>query len=323
MLRSLLSFDWKKSPAHLLFLSKFINPRTINDFSNSIAWKEVLGETPQKAIKRFIDHAMLVQGGLADSMAYRFKVSDLKQFAKQRGLSTAGKKAELIDNLIQADGEGMLKAVGKVSVLKCSDEGCQIAEQYVNQEKQKRLDVENKVYTALKERNFKEASKLVATYEAAQVFSRGIGIDWKNYNVHGDVKMLEVLFAAKPKFSQQLESQQLEFIRLATGMIMLWGTNSHDASKWLPENFQTSLNIGSIWLVNMLHSHVYFKSNITAYKESGAVKEVQTTTANDSFVCGACAKLAKRRFKLDEIPELPYEHCTSETGCRCGIRPII
>ena len=52
MLRSLVGTDWRKSPAHLLLLSKFLEPRTVEDFSKSDNWKEVLKEPPQQAIRR-------------------------------------------------------------------------------------------------------------------------------------------------------------------------------------------------------------------------------------------------------------------------------
>jgi hypothetical protein len=41
--------------------------------------------------------------------------------------------------------------------------------------------------------------------------------------------------------------------------------------------------------------------------------------ANDSLVCPACKKLSGKRFKISEVPELPYEQCTSEMGCRCDV----
>lgn len=40
--------DWLNSPAHLLFLSKFIEPRRPEDFVTRVEWKEVLQEDPYK-----------------------------------------------------------------------------------------------------------------------------------------------------------------------------------------------------------------------------------------------------------------------------------
>ena len=51
MLRSIFGLDWKKSPAHLLFLSKFRKPRATADFSQSDTWKAVLKETPENSRK--------------------------------------------------------------------------------------------------------------------------------------------------------------------------------------------------------------------------------------------------------------------------------
>jgi len=46
-------------------------------------------------------------------------------------------------------------------------------------------------------------------------------------------------------------------------------------------------------------------------------------TCNDSHVCPACQEIASMTWPIDQVPELPYEKCTSETGCRCGISAVI
>ena len=86
MLRSLVGTDWRKAQAHLLFLSKFLEPRKVEDFSKSDNWKEVLKEPPQQAIRRFIDDGMLIQADLSGHLAYKFKVGELKNMLKQRSL---------------------------------------------------------------------------------------------------------------------------------------------------------------------------------------------------------------------------------------------
>lgn len=73
MLRSLLVLDWRKSKAHLLFLSKFLDARdaqeflhagTAQEFAKIGSWKDVIREMPQQAIKRFVDEGVLVTPGL-------------------------------------------------------------------------------------------------------------------------------------------------------------------------------------------------------------------------------------------------------------------
>lgn len=200
MLRSLFGFEWKKSPAHLLFLSKFRTPRAVDDFSKSDTWRAVLKEAPKKAIKRFLDEGMLEQASLAGLLNYKYKVSELKAMLKRRGLRVSGRKAELIERLVQADPQGMRKAVRGLSVLQCSEQGRMIAEQYLAEEKEKRARVEEQTLQALRQRKFKEASRTVAAFEAQQVFPRGMNADWKHHNPAHDVAMLRLCSRASPRF---------------------------------------------------------------------------------------------------------------------------
>ena len=34
--------------------------------------------------------------------------------------------------------------------------------------------------------------------------------------------------------------------------------------------------------------------------------------------CKVCARLSKRTWPIEDVPEIPYEHCTSDEGCKCG-----
>jgi hypothetical protein len=33
--------------------------------------------------------------------------------------------------------------------------------------------------------------------------------------------------------------------------------------------------------------------------------------------CPACAAIAQQTYPLSEVPELPYDGCSHELGCRC------
>jgi hypothetical protein len=54
---------------------------------------------------------------------------------------------------------------------------------------------------------------------------------------------------------------------------------------------------------------------------SGGANSVEILGAGDS--CPACRKIVGQRFAIDKIPELPYEHCTCDVGCRCVMTPVV
>lgn len=312
MLPSIFGFEWKKSPAHLLFLSKFRKPRAMGGFSRSDTWKAVLKETPKKTIRRFLEEGLLEQASLNGLLDYKYKVSELQSMLKQRGLPVSGRKAELIKRLIQADLEGMGEAARGLNVLQCTEKGKAIVEEYLAQEKGKRARVEEQTLQALRQRKSEEASQIVAAFEAQQVFPRGINVDWKHHNPAHDIAMLKVILQAKPKVLSCLNDEQIEHLRVAAGMMHLWGTNQ--AKDWLPDNFETDLIMDRDAAARMILFYASHQRSIAQYRAAG-VKTVEILATGDS--CAACKKLATKKYKIDAVPELPYEKCTSEMGCRC------
>lgn len=315
MLKSLQDFDWRKSKAHLLFLSKFLHARTAQESAKADSWMDVLRETPQQAIKRFVEEGILVIPGLSEYLAYQYKVSELQTMLKQRGLPGSGRKQDLISRLIAADPEGMKKPATGLSVFQCSDRGQEIANQYLASEKEEREATEREVLVVLHKRKFREASLLVSSYEAAQVFPRGVGIDWENYDTGRDVAVLEVIFSSSPNLLARLEKGKLEPLRLAAGMSYLWGTYKTEAC--LPAGFETGLVMDCDTVARLLKSHALHQVIMEEYRNGGFVKSVEIHTCNDDIVCDACRELAGKIYTLSEVPELPYEKCTSERGCRC------
>ena len=182
------------------------------------------------------------------------------------------------------------------------------------QDRERRTQLEQQTLQALRERRFKEASEMVSAFEAQQVFPRGVGVDWKHCNSARDVEMLKVMFNSRPKILGSLTDEQMAHLRVAAGMMYLWGTSQ--AENWLPDNFETELVMDNDAAARMISFHASHQFDIAQYHASG-IKKVEVLATDNS--CAACKKMAKRKYKLDEVPELPYEKCTSEMGCRCTI----
>jgi len=319
MLRFLFGFKWQKSQAHLLLLSKFLRPHTIEDYENLsvMPWKKVLGETPSKAINRFLREGMLKHTDTARSLEWKYKVPDLKKMLKEHNLPVSGKKVDLILRLIETDPNGMKAYVSGLKVLICSEQGHQIANDYLTIEKEKRLNVEQQVLYALQKLKFKEASLSCSSFEAEQVFPRGINIDWRNPDTTRNIAVLKIIFDSNPKILKNLNNEWLEHLRLAAGMMYLWGTRM--AKGWLPPNLETGLVMDGDTASRMIIFHARNQVNLAQYREWGA-ESVEISTVNDGATCEACKKIAGKKFKIDEVIELPYERCTCEIGCRCMLQ---
>ena len=313
MLRSLKGFDWKKSKAHWFLLSKFIHPQNPNDFTKSDIWKNILGEKPVQSIKRFLDEGLIITADLKNVLAYKYKVTELKDMLKQRGLPVSGRKDDMVERLETADPVGMKKLITGLTAFECTQRGRELTEKFLSYEREKHSHVEQQVLEYIKRRMFKKASLAVASYEAEQVFPRGIGIDWKHYNPANDVKMMNTIFNGKPKILSKLSDTKLEIIRQGAAMMKLWGKNT--AKEWVPPDFETGLSLDVDTVARMFSFYASHKATLDQFRKSGVVKHVKILTMHDS--CDACKKMARKKYKLSEMPELPYEHCTHEMGCRC------
>ncbi len=140
-----LRINWRTSPGHLFFLSTFLHPRTVEGLGTGIDWKLVLGEQPEKAARRLLSEGALIRASLREHLAYKFKVPELKEMLKRLGLPSSGRKSNLIMRLIQSNREDMKQAVTDITVLKCSEQGQIIAEQYLTDNGE--MIVQHKVLT--------------------------------------------------------------------------------------------------------------------------------------------------------------------------------
>jgi len=180
-------------------------------------------------------------------------------------------------------------------------------------EQEKRCEIEQQLLNAVRRRKFKESSQLVASFDAQRVFPRK-----GQRELTRDMAMLKTMFTGVPEALSLLTDDQLEPLRIAAGMMFLWGTNR--AKKWLPSDFQTGLDIDGEAAARMLVFHASNQSALVNYRRSEVVKGVTIIVAQDA--CDACQTLADKTYKFNDVPVLPYVKCTHEKGCRCTYAPI-
>lgn len=306
--------DWKSSPPHLLLLSKFLRGDSPSRYAAAEHWKSVLKEGPKEAIQRFVEDKMLEPASLAELVDFKFKASELKDMLKARQLKVSGRKPELIARLVESDMEGMVAATSDVQLLRCTPEAARIAEKYVARQDERRATTENEVLRLLERRDYVKAVRAVVAFEATQVFPRGLGIDWSNYDGSSDIKALKTIFETKPRILDDINNDLLENLRVSAGMMQLWGTNR--AAPWLSEDFTTGIHLDADSAARML---VFYASHLRVmeqYKEAG-VRTAEVMAVGDNLTCSACHAINGKKYRLEAALELPYANCTCEIGCRC------
>jgi hypothetical protein len=303
--------DWRKSPAHLLLLTKFLRPRAPEEFPPD-CWQAVLRETPRKAIKRYWRKGLLEEPSLAEYLDYSCRPSELRKMAHQRGLGTEGAKSELIERLIDADAAGMKAAVRDVRLLHCTDRGRAIASQFLAQRAETRAKLADTVLTALLRGRLREATQRVAAFEAGQTLPRTVGPRWQNYNTAADYAVLKAIFQGRPGILTGLSSGQVECLQLAAAMMHLCG--SEECQAWLPPGFETPLRIDNDAAARMILYSAYHRCKAASFLAAGVETVGIQARPNP---CPACATIAQQAYPLSGVPELPYDGCSHELGCRC------
>jgi hypothetical protein len=310
--------------ASLLLLSKFLNGNKKNNFYGVEYWETALREKPETIIKNFIREGLLETAGLSEKINHKYKASDLKKILKERGLKVSGSKEELIQRLIDCDIKAMTEATDYIDLYQCTSTGKQLAEKYLTDERVKRESVEHEVLELLSQKEFLTAVQVVAQYEASQVFPRGMGIDWKNYDGKNDIEHLRFIFKVRPLILQDINDNLLDRLRLAVAMMFIWGKNS--AKQWLPHDFHTGIHLDGDTACRMLLFHARHIRDIKENKETIAlgirIRSFVINGASDS--CPECKELRGREYlTLEDVPELPYVYCTHNKGCRCIMLPNI
>lgn len=313
-------FNWfrkksgRNSQAHLLLLSKFRGGDSPARFDGNENWETVLKEKPGDAIEQFLKDGVLEPADLMEYVDYKFKATQLKTMMKERGMKVSGRKAELVRSLVENDRESMLEITKDLNLYRTTAEGTEISEHYLKEEKAKKAAAERETLASLTNREYSKAVRVIVQYEQSQVFPRGLGIDWKNYNVESDIESLKAIFEKTPKILNGIKNDRLDELRLAAGMMQLWGTNR--AHPWLSDNFETGIHLDGNAASLMLVFHANYLRDIGKYRRAG-VETLEVMSVNDRHTCEQCRKLSGNKFIMGQLAELPYPECECESGCRC------
>jgi hypothetical protein len=310
--------NWRNSPAHLLLLAEFVQPRDPDDVCRMKKWQAVFGDDLRQTIRLFGQERLIIRCSLEEHLNYAFGTPALQVMLKERHLPVSGNRSEMIGRLIFSDREGMKQAVAKVFVLRCSEQSRAIVERFLGEQRREHARTESQVAEVLKKGKLEEACRMVAAFEASQVFPRDSEVDWQQYVPDQDLVVLRTIADCRPKVLSKLGGKQQSQLRIAASLMYLWKVNKAD--EWLPGGFRSGLPVDNASAVRMLVSHAVYKTDLARYQASH-IDVVRIYHVGDELVCDACRALETATYPIDRVPELPYEKCTCNVGCRCFIKP--
>jgi len=267
-------------------------------------WTAALGENAKEALRRFVDTGLLAPCPVQEALSFAFSSAQLQQMLRERGLKVSGRKDELSERLYRADSAAMEEAVAKMNLLKCSESGQQLASEFLV----RRDEMQRTALAALRERNPGLACQVVCEFQDALGFP-----EVPMFRTRPDLADVSNVFSVSPRILAGVNTEALEHLRVAGGMAFL-GLRGHR----LPESLETGIRLAGPAAVNMIIAAVQIGRNVESWRRLGLVRTVKILCSADG-PCAACAGLRSRIWPINELPEIPYEHCTSPQGCRCVV----
>lgn len=303
------------SPAGLLFLSKFKSGATVDGISRPDDWARVLRAAPAKTVRKFLANGFLQAADLETSLQSGFNGNQLKTLAKERDLPVSGTKKALAQRLASADVNGMMNLLSGRQFFVCTAAGQAVVEEFEAVNAQAKKDAEAASLAALRLGKLRDACLVVSRYESQRVFPRGLGMDWKNYGRGSELRTLELIFCSCPSRFRNLPSDKLSILRATAGMLLIWGVS--DATPWL-----NNLQLGNeLWPPEVAARMFLFLAQhyqrVEEFKAAGFHRVV--VLGSDSDQCPECTKHAGKVYRLDKVPNVPFDQCTCPNGCLCMI----
>lgn len=300
------SAGWPADEAHRLLLRRYLTPGAAQ---NSVPehWQSMLEEAPQDVVNRYLANGLLVHSGLTSRIDYRFTVSALQGMLRERGLKVSGKKADLIERLIEGDERGMQAAVSDVDLVEISPTIRPLAEQFAVAKKAEKIAAIERTLALLREGRFMEAAESLAQYEARQLLPRGLGMDWSEPGVVASLSaVLQIVFSAVPaRLTSRITAEDLPALRLAVGMYHLWGQEGASALlKELPKNYR---NLDSREASFIYAAFARQKSELARMRADGFLRV--DVRGDETNACAACQRLIGKTYPIDRAPELPPARC--------------
>ncbi len=250
-------------------------------------------------------------------------VAQLKEALEKAGAKKTGKKSDLINRLIEASEDEVMKMIPREACWGITKKGAEIVDNYRLQKKAEKEDLEEKLLALVLSRMYSQAAQLRAEHNSRQVFPPGLGCDWSDWNIQRDVDILTVISDLTPNILDDLSATDLRPARVNASLQYLYGAR---ISARLREKMLSTMSIASDqegdqleFQARQLLAFALGKVNLDEWK-SRSVEFVKILSCGDES-CTTCQKISRKKYPITEAPQLPHEDCTELRGCRCCYVP--
>lgn len=315
--KSTIPTDWASSPLHLAVLQRFLSFR---DARTGVPdhWSPMFATDPRNVVEALLELHLLEPASLAETIEFCHTGLELKRLLKERGLKVSGKKVEQSQRLIEADLEGMRHLAAEHRIVRCSPEANDAVQAWLVQQAQALDQATDELIGALRNREFKAAIHIADAWQEKRFqvpvhpAQEAMTIPAQPRSLEGRVKEVAEIFTLRPKILKGLDVEQWEGLHLDYAVWQLLGQSADE--KCMP-GFTGLGAMDAATVVRMLGFYANRQREIAQWRPLG-VKTARIACCH-SGSCDACEALDGKRYALSKLPELPYEHCTCDFGCRC------
>lgn len=302
--------SWRTSAPHAALLSKYKHPQTRHEYEDRDYWEAALREPVRQAVDRFVADGYLRPATLSERLDTALRATDLKKLMKAHGLKVSGRKAELIDRLIQnAPDAAESEAANQQHVLALTEAGREHVGRYLSWERERRETAVAEVRACLERGDVNAAIVRHRAYMQSDVFAD----PHAHYPVEVHLEFLSDLKDASPGILASLRAEAMPKARLAAALSHFFGRNVGHA---MPTGFAEGTHFDDQTAAQMLMFHAWSRRHRRQLEDLGRVF-LRISCVEDGNSCSACAEAGKGRYTLGDLPELPLASCTSVMGCRC------
>jgi len=319
--------------AKIMFLQKFqdraMGQEEIIYYESDQGWLAALGKSPVELIGEYEASGLIQQLNTKDHLGFLMNalltVAALKEGLASAGCKKTGIKTELIERLIEANREGVIKLLPSGVRWGVTEKGAEMVTAYRAKKKEVKERLEDELLDLVSNKNYLQASTRRAEYNARQVFSPGLGCSWDNWDTSRDVRILQIISGLTPEALSCRLTKALRPARLMAALSYLMGSRlSSRLNDLILRHCNDSDEVLQSAPVHddarLLEAFAIGKANIDEWKTSSVSRFVRILDAGDDS-CPACRAHSKKKYKIDEVPELPIKACTSPIGCRCCYVP--
>ena len=244
-----------------------------------------------------------------------------------RGLKVGGKKAELIQRLLEADPKGMEVPHAHRMILRCTPAASQAVSRWKAEQARAFETASDSVIAALRNRHFNEAIRTADAYRKNKFeppIHPGVAamtIKSAPRSIEERAKDLATVFTMRPKILNELQPEQWEGLYLNYAVWELLGRAAPekcapgfteddedddrvDDDREAPEKCvpgSTGIkDMNSTTATLMLSSYVKHQGDLARMRELG-IKKAKIIGVGG---CEACLALKDKTFRLDELPRM-------------------